>query len=456
MSGRSITKDALNESTIIRIIDSTDGTPETGVVAATAGLSLSYRREGGAVVALTALNDLALLTTAHTDGGILHIGNGYYRLDPQDTACARGTAGVLIFGTGRGMVVIGTYHPLVDLNLEGQSAVDLKDFADAGYDPATNKVQGVVLVDTITTYTGNTVQTGDSFPRLGAPAGASVSADILVIDNLVDDLESRLGTPSNLGTGATVAANLVDIEAQTDDIGIAGAGLTAVPWNAAWDVEVQSEVQDAIEANNLDHLVGTATAIPAIVAGTYIDQMMDDGTAVFDRTTDSLQAIRDTAPLGTAMRGTDSAALASVCTEARLSELDAANLPTDVAGVQSDTDNIQTRIPAALVAGRMDASVGAVATGAIGAAAFAAGAINAAALATDAVNEIRDAVTGDVIEVQGSYTVQQALSIILAAVAGVTDTGGVVLRTPDGTAIRISATVNVSNNRTAMALTPSA
>lgn len=34
-----------------------------------------------------------------------------------------------------------------------QSATDLKDFADAGYNPATNKVQGVVLVDTCTTNT---------------------------------------------------------------------------------------------------------------------------------------------------------------------------------------------------------------------------------------------------------------------------------------------------------------
>jgi len=34
-----------------------------------------------------------------------------------------------------------------------QSATDLKDFADAGYDPATNKVQGVVLTDTTTTNT---------------------------------------------------------------------------------------------------------------------------------------------------------------------------------------------------------------------------------------------------------------------------------------------------------------
>ena len=34
-----------------------------------------------------------------------------------------------------------------------QSATDLKDFADAGYDPSTHKVQHVVLVDTTTTLT---------------------------------------------------------------------------------------------------------------------------------------------------------------------------------------------------------------------------------------------------------------------------------------------------------------
>jgi hypothetical protein len=46
--------------------------------------------------------------------------------------------------------------PEVDLTHIGgdaQSGTDLKDFADAGYDPATNKVQGVVLVDTTTTTT---------------------------------------------------------------------------------------------------------------------------------------------------------------------------------------------------------------------------------------------------------------------------------------------------------------
>lgn len=46
--------------------------------------------------------------------------------------------------------------PEVDVtHMEGgtQTVTDLKDFADAGYDPATNKVQGVVLVDTTTTNT---------------------------------------------------------------------------------------------------------------------------------------------------------------------------------------------------------------------------------------------------------------------------------------------------------------
>lgn len=39
----------------------------------------------------------------------------------------------------------------------------------------------VNLTNTVTTYTGNTVQTGDNFARLGAPAGASVSADIAAV-----------------------------------------------------------------------------------------------------------------------------------------------------------------------------------------------------------------------------------------------------------------------------------
>lgn len=68
---------------------------------------------------------------------------------------------------------------------------------------------------------------------------------------------------------------------------------TAGDLTAAMKASVNTEVDTALADVNLDHLAGTAASIPAIPAGTYIDQMMDDGTAVYDRTTDSLQAIRD-------------------------------------------------------------------------------------------------------------------------------------------------------------------
>ncbi len=46
---------------------------------------------------------------------------------------------------------------VIQLGSDAQSATDLKDFADAGYDPATNKVQGVALVDSTTAIAANGV-----------------------------------------------------------------------------------------------------------------------------------------------------------------------------------------------------------------------------------------------------------------------------------------------------------
>lgn len=70
-------------------------------------------------------------------------------------------------------------------------------------------------------------------------------------------------------------------------------------------------------------------------------------------------------------------------------------IKTDTTSIQADTDNIQTRLPASLVSGRMDSSIGAVQVGAITAAGFSTGAIDANALATDARNEIRDSILSD-------------------------------------------------------------
>jgi hypothetical protein len=87
---------------------------------------------------------------------------------------------------------------------------------------------------------------------IGAPAGASISADIAAIEAQTDDIGAAgagltaLASAANL---ATVAGYLdTEIAAIIATLGAAGAGLTALPWNAAWDAEVQSECTDALNA----------------------------------------------------------------------------------------------------------------------------------------------------------------------------------------------------------------
>ncbi len=110
--GRPIQADQTDVTTTIRIIDSTDGTPEQAVEHNTAGIALWYRR--GATGAKTTITPAALaaLTTAHTDGGIEHIDDGYYRLDIPDAAFATGVDYVQIGGTLTDMIVLGVSHPI--------------------------------------------------------------------------------------------------------------------------------------------------------------------------------------------------------------------------------------------------------------------------------------------------------------------------------------------------------
>lgn len=213
--------------------------------------------------------------------------------DPNDTvrlgltalpnAAAEAVGGLYTRGTGAGQINQSA-NGQIDVNAErlnngAQSLLDLKGFADDGYDPSTNKVQGVVLADTVTTLTND-------------PTG-------------VTTLLSRLGTPSNLGGGATIAQNLSDIESQTDDIGTAGAGLAAIPWNAAWDAEVQSEVADELTARGITAAFFAGITSLAqwlgLIAGKQVGnstartelRATGAGSGSFDETTDSLQAIRD-------------------------------------------------------------------------------------------------------------------------------------------------------------------
>ncbi len=113
MSQRDIVKDSVNQSVVIRIVDSTTGLPEEAVEHDTAGIAMWYRREG-ATKQTVATAALANLASDHADGGIEHIDDGYYRFDLPDAAFATAVDGVMIGGTVTGMIVIGTYVPLTE------------------------------------------------------------------------------------------------------------------------------------------------------------------------------------------------------------------------------------------------------------------------------------------------------------------------------------------------------
>jgi len=111
----------------------------------------------------------------------------------------------------------------------------------------------------------NTAQTGDSFARLGAPAGASVSADIAVI------------------------------EGQTDDIGVAGAGLTDLGgMSTGMKAEVLVEANAALDTA-ISELAQTApTATPTMRTGLMLLYMALRNRLDVDTSgTDELQIFND-------------------------------------------------------------------------------------------------------------------------------------------------------------------
>lgn len=125
------------------------------------------------------------------------------------------------------------------------------------------KIAGVVLTDTLTTYTGNTVQTGDSYVRLGAPSGASIAADLAEIEAETDLLPSF---PTNF------ASLSIDGSGRVDVIKINGTSQTARDIGASVLLSTgtgtgQLDFTSGVVKTNVVQLLGTAWLTPG-TAGT--------------------------------------------------------------------------------------------------------------------------------------------------------------------------------------------
>jgi hypothetical protein len=142
---------------------------------------------------------------------------------------------------------------------------------------------------------------------------------------------------------ANLDTQLAAIESQTDDIGTAGAGLTAVPWNAAWDAEVQSEVTDALNAydppTNTEMEARTiaaanyATAANLATVAGYLDTEVAAILAAVDTEVGAIKTVTDALP--------NAGALTSIATAANLATV-AGYLDTEIAAIKSVTDKLDT------------------------------------------------------------------------------------------------------------------
>jgi len=154
-------------------------------------------------------------------------------------------------------------------------------------------------------------------------------------------------------SGDATAADNLELACDNYSVtrGLTGTALPAVAADGAGGVPVSDAGGldiDAKLANTNEVTVARMGALTDWINGGRLDLLLDaipttamrgtDSAALASVCTEGRLAELDAANLPadvdaiptTAMRGTDSAALASVCTEGRLAELDAANIPADI------------------------------------------------------------------------------------------------------------------------------
>lgn len=153
-------------------------------------------------------------------GAVSEVGNGVYKV--AGNATDSNTLGPLwLHATASGADPTDTIFPIVAYDPQdavrlGQSALPNAAANANGGLPVLSSA-GTTLaytISTLTTYTGNTPQTGDAYARLGAPAGLSVSSDVAAVKS---DLDAGVKV-SSYSTGqdpATLIGSNLTIDGKT-------------------------------------------------------------------------------------------------------------------------------------------------------------------------------------------------------------------------------------------------
>ena len=182
----------------------------------------------------------------------------------------------------------------------------------------------------------------------------------LELDNTVYRFTTNALENSPTGSGGFTSDDRTKLEAILEDtaaIGANGAGLTAIPWNTAWDAEVQSECADALAAydppTNAEMEARTliaanyATATGQTTIAEYIDTEIAAILAAVDTEIAAIKAKTDNLPTDpadqSAVEAAITAATSPLATSAALDAVDN-YIDTEVAAIKAVTDKIDTAL----------------------------------------------------------------------------------------------------------------
>lgn len=271
--------------------DSTNHAPKADVTIT--DIDLYYQEQGAAQAAKVDATALAAANSAHSDNTAFHCGNSVYRVDWPDAAFDGGVGREVI------LIVVCTgcdtiyqrvlLSPPVDaVAVSGDSAAaDNLELACDNYS-ATRGLAGTALPAAAADAAGGLPISDagalDIDTRLGYLQAAITSTILGRIDAAISTRSTYDGSDTSGVT--TLLSRIVGTLAagthnpQTGDayarIGANGASLSAVPWNAAWDAEAQSECADAITAAGLSTLDAAAIRTAIGLATANLDTQLGD------------------------------------------------------------------------------------------------------------------------------------------------------------------------------------
>jgi hypothetical protein len=219
--GQNMKKNVASQLIGIQMVDATDGSAFTGAVVAYVTGDAGTQAQGSV-----------------GSGACTHEGNGFHTYTPAQAE---------------------TNYDHIAFTFIGTGAV-----------PAT--------VQVFTTFP----QTGDSFARLGAPAGASVSADIAAIEAQTDDIGAA-------GAGLTALASAADLTTLAGEVALVKAKTDNLPSDPA-DASVIAGRFDTLDTN-IATIDGNVDAI-LVDTGTTLNDKID----VIDGIVDAIKLKTDNLP----------------------------------------------------------------------------------------------------------------------------------------------------------------